>query len=387
MTAEPHLEAPELSPLPDLGPPRRGRRWLVAGSVIALLAVAAGVVVAADPFRRGHRSSGDAIDNGVRTSLATVTRTSLSSQTQVTGTLGYIGSYDVVNQVPGLVTALPSVGQVVRDGQILYEVSEAPVVLLYGSIPAYRSLADGMSGADVRELNADLVALHYATTSELSATSDYFSWWTKEALEKLQAHLGETQTGRLTLGQVVFLPSAARITSVRATLGAPAAPGAPVLQASSTTRRVTVALDAAQQSQVRVGDRVTITLPDSQTTPGRVTSIGTVATTAPSTGGGSGSSPTVAVDITPLDPAATGRLDQAPVQVSITTASVRSALVVSVTALLALASGGYAVETVGSHGAHQLVPVTLGLFDNAAGLVQVSGSELAAGQHVVVPSP
>ena len=43
------------------------------------------------------------------------------------------------------------------------------------------------------------------------------------------------------------------------------------------------------------------------------------------------------------------------------------------------------VEVVGADGTHHLVPVTVGMFDNAAGLVQVTGSELAAGQRVVVP--
>jgi len=92
------------------------------------------------------------------------------------------------------------------------------------------------------------------------------------------------------------------------------------------------------------------------------------------------------VDVTPTDPAATGNLDQAPVTVSITTASVKDALVVPVDALLALAGGGYAVEVVSSSGLHSLVPVTLGLFDDADGLVAVTGSGLAAGQHVVVPA-
>ncbi len=73
-------------------------------------------------------------------------------------------------------------------------------------------------------------------------------------------------------------------------------------------------------------------------------------------------------------------------QVTITTASVPSALVVPVTALLARSGGGYAVEVVDPGGTHHLVPVSLGLFDDADGLVQVTGSELGAGQEVVVPS-
>ena len=72
--------------------------------------------------------------------------------------------------------------------------------------------------------------------------------------------------------------------------------------------------------------------------------------------------------------------------VSITTASVKDAIVVPVNALLALASGGYAVEAVASGGTHHLVGVQLGLFDDADGLVQISGAGLSPGQRVVVPS-
>jgi hypothetical protein len=155
-----------------------------------------------------------------------------------------------------------------------------------------------------------------------------------------------------------------------------------VLTASSTARQVTVNLDAAQQSQVKAGDYVTITLPNNQTTGGKVTSVGKVAAT-PSNGN---STPTITVQITPTDPHATGTLDQAPVQVAITTDTVHNVLAVPVNALLALAGGGYAVEVANGDGTHQLVSVSLGLFDDATGLVQVSGPGLAAGRHVVVPT-
>jgi multidrug efflux pump subunit AcrA (membrane-fusion protein) len=92
------------------------------------------------------------------------------------------------------------------------------------------------------------------------------------------------------------------------------------------------------------------------------------------------------VDVTPSDPAATGTWDQAPVQVTVTTTSVPGALVVPVTALLARSGGGYAVEVVDLGGTHHLVSVSLGLFDDADGLVQVTSSGLAPGQRVVVPT-
>jgi hypothetical protein len=203
--------------------------------------------------------------------------------------------------------------------------------------------------------------------------------------------LGVTETGALALGQAVFLPTAVLVTSVTATLGGPAQAGATVLAASSTAREVSIDLDASQQSEVSAGDKVTISLPDNQTTPGVVASVGSVATTPSSTSSDSGSASgssnaTITVLVTPTDPAATGNWDQAPVNVTITTASVSNVLVVPVNALVALSGGGYSVEVVGAAGVHHLVPVSLGLFDDAQGLVQVTGSKLAAGQRVVIPA-
>jgi hypothetical protein len=365
---------------------RRRRRWVIAAVVLVLLA--AGALVVGGVFDGDGGSSGSS-DNGSATSLATVTRRSLSAQTQVNGTLGYAGSYTVLGRAHGTVTWLPAVGRVIRQGQVLYRVDGAPVVLLYGSTPAYRALAEGATaaeatGADVAQLNHDLVALGYVDSAGVDSAWDEFNWATKAGVEKLQKHLGVDQTGKLSLGDVVFLPTAGRVTTVQATLGAPAT--GPVLQASSTARTVSVALDADLQSEVKAGDRVTITLPDGSTTPGTVTSVGKVATAPSNNSGGSDSGPTLPVTIRPTNPTATGSLDQAPVLVAITERTVHNVLAVPVNALLALAGGGYAVEVADADGTRHLVPVSPGLFDDAAGLVQVTGSGLAAGQRVVVPA-
>src|SRR5439155_22563507 len=177
---------------------------------------------------------------------------------------------------------------------------------------------------------------------------------------------------------------AVRVTSVTPTVGAPVQAGT-VVGVTSTRRVVKIALDASAQASVKVGDAVTVTLPDNTTTAGRVSAVGTVATTPSSDQNGS-STPTIEVDVTLDHPAATGTLDQAPVNVSITTDTVRNVLVVPVNALLALAGGGYAVEVSGAGGARRLVSVTTGLFDDAQGLVEVSGTGLHTGQRVVVPA-
>jgi hypothetical protein len=280
-------------------------------------------------------------------------------------------------------TALPSAGEVIGLGHSLYQIDGQPVLLLYGSVQPTRAFLAGVSpGRDVAELNASLRALGYGP----ALAGDEFTSATEGAIRALQSTHGASVTGELLLGSVVFEPGPVRVTSVTPTVGATVMPG-PVLAITSTARQVKAALDASEQASVKVGDAVTITLPDNQATPGRITYVSSVAT-SPSSGSHAGeeeSAPTVEVDATPTDPTATGHLDQAPVNVEITTESVENVLAVPVDALLALAGGGYAIE-VAEGPVHRLVAVTAGLFDDAEGLVQVSGQSLSAGQRVVVPA-
>jgi hypothetical protein len=383
--------------------------------VVLVLAGVAGADAAGLFDGSGSHAAGTS--SGYRTGTAAVARRSLTSQTVVDATLGDAGSWSVV--VPqasttsgsslsgtgpaasGTFTHLPRIGRTLYQGQVVYRVSGSPVVLLYGYIPAYRDLSEGLTGPDATELNADLVRLGYATRAALGPRAgwDYYSAETAYAVELLQARLGLTQTGVLSLGEAVFLPGPALVTGWGATTvpGAPATPGTVVLTASSRIPLVTIPLDAAQQTLVKAGDPVSVTLPDGSVTPGVITQVSTVASSSSSasssTGpGGAPGSPangssgsgvaTITVLASLTHPGAAGRLNQAPVTVTITTGSVSSVLTVPVDALLAQ-SGGYAVEVTGP-GGHHLVKVTPGLFDDAAGLVQVTGN-LAPSQHVVVP--
>ncbi|MBT2508367.1 peptidoglycan-binding protein [Streptomyces sp. ISL-98] len=358
------------------GSGRRGRTIAVVVSVL----VAAGVgIVVTDPF--GGEAKDPLTKPTARTGLAKVTKGTLAARTQENGTLGYAGDYKVVNKAGGTVTKLPGAGTVVRQGKVLYRVDGKPVLFLYGAyVPVYRALEWNMEGADVQQLNAALVALGYATKDEIDPDSDYFSWQTYYALKEMQDEVGLKETGKLPLGQAVFLSAKEiRVTKVSAVRGGAAAPGAVVLEASSTQRQVTVALNASQQSDVAIGDKVTISLPNGKTTDGVVSSVGKIATK-------SDDSMTISVEIKPSNPKATGQLDQAPVQVSIVTDTVKDVLSVPVNALLALAGGGYAVEVVGADDAHRLIPVTAGLFDDSAGMVEVKGDGLKVGQKIVVPS-
>jgi hypothetical protein len=361
----------------------RGRgRWVALGAVVV---VAAAVVAA---WRAGAFSPAAASGTGQQgapPATSPVTRRDLSAVTPVTATLGYAGSYPVTGQGGGTLTWLPSPGRVIRQGQALYRVDNgSPVVLLYGSVPDWRAMDEGITGQDVSQLNHDLVDLGYASRADVAALGwDYYSWETAVGVQDLEEHLGVTSPpGSLSLGQVVFEPQALRVSQVTGSLGGSAT--GPVLTATSDQHAVTIQLNASQQSQVQAGNKVTVTLPDGAATPGVVSSVGSVAATTPGSGG-SGSTTTIPVQVTLADPEAAGTLEQAPVTVNITTASVKNALAVPVTALLAQASGGYQVEVAGPGSTRRWVPVQPGIFDDASGLVQVTGA-LTPGQRVVVAS-
>jgi hypothetical protein len=360
---------------------RRGGAWMAAG-VVAVLA--AGVVAG---WRTGVFSAAGSPGAGgwgaPVPATAVVVRGDIAATTPVAATLGYAGSYRVTGQGGGALTWLPPAGRVIRQGQVLYKTGNgSPVVLLYGSVPDWRALGEGVTGADVAQLNHDLVRLGYAQGADIVAAGwDYYSPETAYAVQRLEDHLGVSfPPGSLSLGQVVFEPAALRVAAATGILGGPAS--GPVLTATSDRHVVTIALDVSQESEVKQGDRVTVTLPDGAATPGVVFSVGAVATTSASASGGT--TTTVPVQVRLTDPKAAGTLDQAPVTVNITTATARGTLVVPVTALLAQ-SGGYVVEVAGPGNTRRYVPVRPGVFDDSSGLVQVTGA-LLPGQRVVVAS-
>ena len=358
--------------------------------------VAGGVAVAAGGSDNSTASPSG--DSG-QVATAAVVRTDLTSTVQVGGSIGYDGSYTVAAlHGGGVYTWLPEPGAVIKQDQPVYSVGDEPVPLLYGSLPAYRQFDVGMSdGADVGQLTRDLIALGYGGGL---AQSTHYSSATATAVQRWQKAVGLQETGEIPLGDAVFEPGPIRVTSVTPAVGTSAGGGI-VLTATSTTPAVVVDLDVSEEYLVKLGDAVTGVLPDGTTTVGgHIETVGTVAT-CPGGGGvgtggsngsadqspcsstGSNSSPTVTVTITLDSIPAGATFDQAPVNVNITTQTAGHVLAVPVNALLALAGGGYGVDVVTGKTSH-LTGVTTGLYSDT--LVQVSGSSLAAGTLVEVPS-
>jgi hypothetical protein len=162
-----------------------------------------------------------------------------------------------------------------------------------------------------------------------------------------------------------------------------------ILQTTSNQLLVTVDLDATKQSEAVVGEPVTVQLPSGDTVGGRITQVSPIAQSSSSSsgagsgsgaGGGASSAPsaTIPVTIKILGRHPVSGLDQAAVSVNFEQQVENNVLSVPVTALLATAGGGYAVQEAGAP--HSLLPVTPGLF--AAGYVQVSGADIFSGLRV-----
>jgi peptidoglycan hydrolase-like protein with peptidoglycan-binding domain len=60
---------------------------------------------------------------------------------------------------PGLITTLPIRSAPIKEGDVMLTASGRPVFVLQGEIPAYRDFVPGISGEDVRELEAGLARL------------------------------------------------------------------------------------------------------------------------------------------------------------------------------------------------------------------------------------
>ena len=393
----------EPDPIDELeAEPARRRRGLKIAGVCGLVLVAVGVTYLAT--RSTNPSTASTVQRS--TTLVSVTKRNLVETASFDGTIGYANQRGVtaVAQSTGtgaaavssasVVTSVARVGTIVGRGQQLFAVNSQPTLLLYGSFPAYRALASGVTdGPDVKQLQSNLVALGYASI----VPSETWNSATTTGINRWEAALGLTEDGKVPLGRVVFASDRVRIAAA-ANVGDTVASGSSVVTISSTQRQATVSLAAADAASVSLNDPVQVTLPSGKTVTGRVSTVGTVATAASSGSGGgtaqggavnqSGASSatsgaTIDVTISLAGAKGLGSLATAPVSVAFAQQRARNVLAVPTTALLTLADGTFAVEVNRGGTSTQLVRVTPGLFA-AGGFVSVKGA-IKAGDKVVVP--
>jgi hypothetical protein len=222
------------------GPRRLTRR---RAALAALLA--AGGAVAAIVLASGHHGKAGTSTTGVPAgeTTAAVTRRTLTESSTVDGTLGYGTTLELYDRLGGTFTWLPSVGETIFRGGTLFRVNNLPVVLMYGAVPAYRALKEGVAdGPDVAELNRNLILLGYDPSGAITDL-EAFGAATAAATRRWQKAEGLTETGQVELGRVVFAPSARRVTEVHVALGqdppGPTGSSAPPSAGESTTPSTT----------------------------------------------------------------------------------------------------------------------------------------------------
>ncbi|GAB3862275.1 efflux RND transporter periplasmic adaptor subunit [Dactylosporangium cerinum] len=303
-----------------------------------------------------------------------VTRQTLVDTKTEDGELGHGTTATVSGRVQGTVTELPAVGSTVQRGQSVYRVDNTPVVLLYGGLPAYRNLAPGIEGADVRQFEENLAALGYKGFT----VDDEYTASTATAVKAWQGKLGLTKTGVVELGRVVYAAGPVRVDEHKAAVGDQA--NGALLTCTGTGPVVTVTLEVSEQRLAPVGAAVTVKLPTGKSVPGKVVKVVTVITPAE---GNNPAETNLEVTVTPDEGSAFIDLDQITVEVGFTASRKENVLTVPVSALLALSEGGYGLQVV-EGGTSRVVAVELGMF--AAGRVEVSGSGITDGTLVGVPS-
>ncbi|OKK05679.1 peptidoglycan-binding protein [Streptomyces sp. CB02400] len=347
-------------------------------AALGVLAAVGGAAAAGTQF--GDRGSGsESEDSGLPPATAEVARQTLRDSLTADGELGYGTSVTATGRIPGTVTRLPDADERITRGEDLYRVDDTPVALMYGSVPAYRALREGVEGADVKQLESNLEALGY----DGFTVDDDFTGGTADAVREWQEDQGLEETGVVDLGRIVFAPAAVRVDSLETEEGAATGPGQKVLSYTATAQAVTVELDTADQRLAKTGSKVTVGLPDGTSVDGRVSGI----TTEVVAGEGAGAEPTTQVKVlVVLDGEKAQKAAEsyvlASVDVSFTAGERENVLTVPVAALVALPEGGFGVEVVEGKET-RYVPVETGLF--ADGRVEISGDGIAVGTIVGVP--
>jgi peptidoglycan hydrolase-like protein with peptidoglycan-binding domain len=335
----------------------------VGGIVVATILVGGSSQPQATPAASGH--------------LATVQRTDLVSVNTFSGEVGSDAGPGIINRLNGTLTSQPTEGTKIARGGTLYSIDGEPIVLFYGALPAWRPINEKTTdGADVEQLEANLDALGF----DPGTVDEHFTATTKSAIESWQDSAGLPVDGAVPLGRVVFAPGALKVDKLSNEVGAPARDGTTMMTTLSDTKVVVVTLDSGSDTTLETGDAVSIVRPDGSRVAGTVTAI---ATSGSGEDQGNGGGTSTVATVTPKQASGISSLrDGTSVDVEAADETRKDVLAVPVTALVARAAGGYAVEVVRADGRTEYVTVEPGLY--ADDLVEITGN-VREGDKVVTP--
>lgn len=243
-------------PLSASGEPiSRRRRWLSwLGIGLVVLLVGAGIGWAGATVLTPPK---DVLDSTAYTTVEVVqgeVGSSINLNTVAEWTPIPVGS----NQASGTVTTVNvAPGDEVKQGSVLYTVNLRPVVIAKGAIPSFRSMSNGTSGADVKQLQTMLASLGLYS----GARDGGFAYLTGVAVKAWQKKLGVPADGVVQAGDVVFVPSLPTRVALDAEVikrGAAVAGGEPVVKGLPPTPAFTVPVTDTQASLMPNGTRVEI---------------------------------------------------------------------------------------------------------------------------------
>lgn len=373
------------------GQRRRVRRAAAIAGGLGLAVGAAGVAVGS------ALSSGDEGSSRASVDLTTVAAESrdVDLYTAYAGTLGYGDAVTLVTRGDGVLTSVPALGTDVSRGEVAFDIDEQPVALLYGDLPAWRTLNEGVDdGPDVLQLETNLAALGYGDNLTVD---EHFTSVTAARLKEFEAAIGQSDPdGELEPGEVVFSAGPVRVddvltrgTSVSA--GNSVITGALLSRVSDTvasdvvtsteepTQSVTFTIASSDQGGFAVGDAVVVEMADGTLVNGVVSELSDTPRR-----NGTGPSADLVLDATvSITEVPDTGLIEGPANVRITDQVKNGLTMVPVRALVALAEGGYAVQVVGDDGQARYVGVETGLFQD--GWVQITGA-VKPGDKVEVPA-
>ena len=234
---------------------------------LALLAA----VLTVTSITRSWGEAAEAVDPADLPTVA-VERRDLEVDHEAVGTLEPTGVTSLLAPVTGTVVEIAPLGVTIAAGSVVAVVDDRPVALLEGAVPAWRSLATGDVGEDVEQLEAALVAAGFDPAGQITV-DDEFTSSTAAMVEDWQESIGAEPTGRLALGDVVFVAEPVRVESVAVAPGATVATGDVLLELATTQRVVAADVAVADATSLTIGAAVEVRLPDRSRIGGTVLTV------------------------------------------------------------------------------------------------------------------
>jgi peptidoglycan hydrolase-like protein with peptidoglycan-binding domain len=288
----------------------------------------------------------------------------------------------------GAVTTIVAAGTPVVTGTVLFWKNGFPVVAIEGDPTAVPALTRDLStsssnGADVRLLETMLIDGGFDPDGAMTLDDD-FDDATAAAVLRWWASLGlTTDSAVVPAGSFVVVPGGMSAGASYVADGSTSA-GDPIVLSLTTAAREVTTSAPIDDPTFALGATIEVEFPDGTVSNGTVVDVGTVAVDNSNI---PGSTPTVTITLTVVDiPTSVDAFVQIPVTLRVVSESEDNAFVVPVSALIALAGGGFALEVVTGKDANgepstKLIRVTPGLF--ADGFVSVTGDSVEDGLEIV----